>query len=306
MWLIFRADVLMAAGVITIYAGLASIVVGLICLAIYLWRNWRSSELPRRRLVWQTTLLIALFLANFVAASGFVYGAIMIETRYHLSITNGGKEPLQDVRVRVGTFGVDFGDIPAGETRKKGFWIEGEGELVLTATQGGQQLEAVADGYVTPNLGGDVEVTVNPSGEVVAEDQRSGLASRSHPSSANTPQEMFQYTIQNPVPSSVTNLQGVGDTWQGYSLYLRFNASKADIDAIIAQGFKPAAWTSISYRFDLPAGYDRFTPDWNPASISTNECYELDSVKNGWTHSGTHYLVVDRSAGTVYFYGIGA
>lgn len=179
IWLIFRADALMAAGVITIYAGLASVVVGLICLAIYLWRNWRSSEVPRRYLVWQTTSLIILFLANFVAAAGFVYGAIMIETRYHLSITNGGNEPLRNVRVGVGPFGVDFGDIPAGETRKKSFWIEGEGELRLTATRGGRQIEAVADGYVTCNMGGDVKVTVNSLGEVVAEYQRSDLASRS-------------------------------------------------------------------------------------------------------------------------------
>ena len=130
--------------------------------------------------------------------------------------------------------------------------------------------------------------------------------SRSGPSSANTPQEMFRYTIKNPIPASVTNLQGVGDTWQGYNLYLRFNSSKTDIDAIIAQGFKPTTWQSISYHFALPDGYDRFTPDWTPESISMKECYELDDIQGNWTHSGTHYLVIDRSTGTVYFYGIGA
>ena len=128
----------------------------------------------------------------------------------------------------------------------------------------------------------------------------------SGPSSANTPQEMFQYVIQNPIPSSVTNLQGVGDTWQGYSLYLRFNASDADIDAVIGQGFKPATWQSVSRRFKLPPEYDRFRPAWKPEAISTKECYELSDVSNTWTGSGTHYLVIDRSAGTVYFYGVGA
>ena len=123
---------------------------------------------------------------------------------------------------------------------------------------------------------------------------------------ANTPKEMFQYTIRNPIPASVKNLQGVGDTWQGYSLYLRFNASDADIDSLIAQGFKPATWQSIASRFKLPAGYDRFTPKWNPASIAAKQCYKLDNVQNGWTHSGAHYLVIDRSTGTVYFYGVGA
>jgi len=127
----------------------------------------------------------------------------------------------------------------------------------------------------------------------------------SGPSSANTPQEMFRYVILNPIPASVTNLQGLGDTWQGYSLYLRFNASKADIDILIAQGFKLTMWQSVSGRFALPPGYDRFNPAWNPGTIPAKECYEMD-VQNGWTGSGTHYLVIDRSSGTVYFYGIGA
>lgn len=192
MWLIFRlnvfiGDVLMDAGVVTIFAGLISVTIGLIGLAVYLWHNWRSPEVSRLRLLWQTTSLIALFLANFVAAGSYIFAAAEIETRYHLSITNGSDEPLRNVRVGVWKFSVDFGDIPAGETRRKSFGIGGEGELILTATQGEQQIEAVVDGYVTPNLGGDVKVTVNSSGEVVAENQRSGLTSHSHSSSAHAP-----------------------------------------------------------------------------------------------------------------------
>jgi hypothetical protein len=132
-----------------------------------------------------------------------------------------------------------------------------------------------------------------------------GCRPSSGPSSGNTPQQMFQYVILNPIPASVTNLQGVGDTWQGYSLYLRFEASKADIDAVIAKGYKPATWQSISYRFVLPPAYDRFEPPWNPEAIPTKECYEMENVKNGWTPQGTHCLVIDRSSGTVYFCGIG-
>ncbi len=125
------------------------------------------------------------------------------------------------------------------------------------------------------------------------------------PTSGNTPQEMFEYTIQKPIPASVTNLQGVGDTWQGYNLYIRFQASDADIDALIALGFEPDTWQSISNRFDIPNGYDSFKPGWSPASIAIKECYSFDDVSNSWTGSGSHYLVIDRSTGTVYFYGIG-
>jgi hypothetical protein len=125
------------------------------------------------------------------------------------------------------------------------------------------------------------------------------------PGSANTPQEMFQGVIKDPVPSSVTNLQGVGDTWQGYSLYLRFTASDEDIDTIVEQGFKPVAWKDIADRFTLPSGYDRFVPRWDPSGVSNKECYELPEVQNGWTDFGAHWLVIDRSSGTVYFRGLG-
>ena len=133
-----------------------------------------------------------------------------------------------------------------------------------------------------------------------------GCRSSSGPGSANTPAEMFQNVVANPIPAGVSNLQGVGDTWQGYSLYIRFTATDAESNAIIDQGFKPVPWKDVSYRFALPSGYDRFTPPWRPESISTQECYERDSVTNGWTGMGTHYLLVDRATGTVHFYGVGS
>ena len=117
---------------------------------------------------------------------------------------------------------------------------------------------------------------------------------------------MFRHVIKDPVPGSVTDLQGVGDTWQGYSLYIRFVASEADIEAVISQGFTSVAWEDIAHRYSLPEGYDVFEPPWSPETVPSKECYELSEVKNGWTHSGTHYLVIDRARGLVYFYGIGA
>lgn len=186
-WLFLRADILMPAGVIVIYAGLCSIAVGVICLAIYLWKSWRSQVVPRRRLILQAASLTGLFLANFIAAGGFVYGAIMIESRYNLSITNHGDKPLQAVRINGGGVNVELGDIASGETVKHAFWIEHDGELLLTAKQGGEKIEAVVDGYVTNSMGSDIRVTVDASGKVIAEDKRSGLTLRSQPSSANTP-----------------------------------------------------------------------------------------------------------------------
>jgi hypothetical protein len=126
------------------------------------------------------------------------------------------------------------------------------------------------------------------------------------PTSGNTPQEMFRYTIRDPIPASVSNLEGVGDTWQGYLIYLRFQTSESDIDSLIASGYQSIKCPAIADRFVLPKGYNRFKPSWNPNLLSSKQCYEADDIKNRWTGSGSHYLLVDRKSGTVYFFGIGA
>ena len=192
MWLIFRTNELMFAGVVTIYAGLCSVFFGVICLAIHLRRNWLSSEVPGHRLAWQAIAVIGLFLANFVAAGCFVFGAALIETRYHLSITNQSNETLQAAHVEGGGVSILFGDIVPGQTVKRAFWIDGEGELVLTATLGERKVVAVVDGYVTDCMGNDAKVTVEASGEVLTQDRWSGFALCPHPSSDSTPQEMFR------------------------------------------------------------------------------------------------------------------
>ncbi len=125
------------------------------------------------------------------------------------------------------------------------------------------------------------------------------------PTSANTPREMFEAVLMSPVVGGVSDLQGAGDTWQGYSLYLRFTATRDCIDSLIATGYRDVYWSDIEDEFDLPLGYDRFDPPWAPGSIYDKDCY-IDEVENSWTHSGTHWLVVDREDGTVYFRGLGA
>ncbi len=122
-----------------------------------------------------------------------------------------------------------------------------------------------------------------------------------------TADEAFRSLLVDPVPASIKDLQGSGDTWQGYSIYLRFKATDELIKTLVTQGYHPAKWDEMKSRFELPSEFKSiFKPDWAPESISTKECYEMDNVKNGWTHQGTHYLVLDRASGTVYFYGIGA
>ena len=116
------------------------------------------------------------------------------------------------------------------------------------------------------------------------------------PSSGNSPQEMFEHLIASPVPAEVTQLQGVGDTWQGYSLWLRFNAPDAFIRTLTENGY--AAVPCNKEMFVLSPGYDLFDPPWNP---SVTQCYE-GQIFNDWGN-GFHTLGIDSQTDTVYFYG---
>ncbi len=41
---------------------------------------------------------------------------------------------------------------------------------------------------------------------------------------STSPDEAYRALIANPIPAAVTDLQGGGTTWQGYSIALRFRA----------------------------------------------------------------------------------
>lgn len=129
----------------------------------------------------------------------------------------------------------------------------------------------------------------------------------SSPTSANTPEEMFAAVLQKPIPASITQLQGVGDTWQGYQLFLRFQAAESDIQSLLQSGYKSVDCDAITSNFRLPdPSYDRFDPPWQPQVSSKNECWTANPVSNSWTGFGTHYLLIDRQNNQIYFTGTGA
>ncbi|RYD82933.1 MAG: hypothetical protein EOP84_08665 [Verrucomicrobiaceae bacterium] len=123
--------------------------------------------------------------------------------------------------------------------------------------------------------------------------------------SANPPEQMFEHIIQSPIPPGITAIQGAGDTWQGYSIYLRFHASPNFLTSFLQSGWRRSEWPRVERRFRLPSGkYDQFAPPWSPASSSKKECYEGE-FSNSWG-TGTHYLLLDRATGLIHFYGVAA
>src|SRR3954471_16209147 len=52
------------------------------------------------------------------------------------------------------------------------------------------------------------------------------------PTCGNTPKEIFEGVIREGIPTGVRELQGVGDMWQSYNVWLRFQAPDTFIDGL--------------------------------------------------------------------------
>lgn len=123
-------------------------------------------------------------------------------------------------------------------------------------------------------------------------------------SSANTPKQMFEAIVESPVPDDVTELDGGGDTWQGYRIYLVFRASDAFIQKMVSKDYELVSCSTLQRRLELSDDLDVLRDRWKAPTVKNAKCYEGES-KNKWGN-GLHSIVVDVAAGTVYLMGIAA
>jgi hypothetical protein len=123
----------------------------------------------------------------------------------------------------------------------------------------------------------------------------------------NEPRKAYENLIQNPVPGFVKNLEGGGYTWQGHCIYLQFTANKDFIKWLSEDGYKQTTWAEISGQFALPDDIvEYFSSPWLPGTVQNGLCLKKDNLANAWTHSGSHYVIVDTATYVVYFVGIGS
>ena len=119
-----------------------------------------------------------------------------------------------------------------------------------------------------------------------------------------TAAEVFESAFGEAVPPTVTDLQGAGEAWLDYTLYLRFRAEAVELSTILGKGgyggWTPISWEEIGEKIAIqPAHQKHFRPPWAPASLSMKECYHRGSSLDD------QYLVFERSSGICYFYGRG-
>ncbi len=171
LWTATRSTWLMAAGLYTVYAGMAVVLVGGIALARYYRTASRAAGVSPRRLRLSTCAAGLLLLSNFPVAGGIIAAVIAIETCYTVVVHNASNEPLDDVRVFGGGCDESLGRIPPGDTAQESFWIDEDGQLEFRARRAAAVHQAVIDWYVSNNLGGHTVVTVNADGTITAENR---------------------------------------------------------------------------------------------------------------------------------------
>jgi hypothetical protein len=130
-----------------------------------------------------------------------------------------------------------------------------------------------------------------------------GMATRLDPTSTS-PEEAYRALIANPIPATVTHLQGGGTTWQGYSISLRFRAPSLE-----SAGFTQPPYRQVDCaRLDPNVitntfAPSPFTPEWNIPETGSPRCLKWSELSNDWTTLGNHSVLYVE--GWVFFVGRG-
>lgn len=131
-----------------------------------------------------------------------------------------------------------------------------------------------------------------------------GMDSRRDPTTTS-PEDAFRALVANPIPPVVSDLQGGGTTWQGYSIALRFRVPSLQAAGFTQPPYKSVDCTEIhsgiAVNYFEPSPFD---PAWNIPTSGTPVCLVWHELSNAWTTLGDHsVLFVD---GWVFFVGGGS
>ena len=88
LWVPTRWEFFVAAGIVTIGAGLVLFTIGVITLGYFVWTSWRAGQIARARM-WRLTLACgALLLVNFPVCAAIGMAVSVISSLYTVTITN--------------------------------------------------------------------------------------------------------------------------------------------------------------------------------------------------------------------------
>ena len=167
LWLATGWSWLEKAGLYALLGGLVLFVMGIIALLIWFFKT-NQPGLPRRPGV---IVSAGVLLANFPVAAAIIWGVLVIQSTYYLTIKNNSTALLSEVHFYGQGYDLHIGTILPNEKRKLKLHpeVSGESSLNLKGKCGNNVFTNMVEGYFESGYGGKAVVTVGLDGKISVE-----------------------------------------------------------------------------------------------------------------------------------------
>jgi hypothetical protein len=112
----------------------------------------------------------------------------------------------------------------------------------------------------------------------------------------------IQVAMGTPLPSGMTELTGIGETWQGFDCYFRFRIDSEELRKHLDRnGYEEKEVTDFVRRFTIDPRFAKyFSPAWSPNLELTSKVY----VQNPSDYQT--FVLLDANSDTVHVWTGGA
>jgi hypothetical protein len=141
LWCLLRWDVLMLCGMVNILVGLILFLTGTVFLLRFLSDGCESKLIKERRVIIELVVVGSLLLANFPVAVVLVVAADRVRSRYVVTIVNESNQRIDDLHVTGGGIDANFGSVFPATSKKRGFNIKHDDELIFLGMRGGEPVQ---------------------------------------------------------------------------------------------------------------------------------------------------------------------
>ena len=163
---------------------IASVLAGAVCLT----RDFGAQRKTGFTAPGGLVLAAALLVLNLPVGAFYLRSAAEIVTRYTVEVINDSGVPIQSVVISgPGVGRVELGSLGACATTQKVLRLTQDGQLKITAHQGGQDQSAVIDGSASPTCGACKTVVVGTGGICIVRRDSERSEFRPWPNPPSTP-----------------------------------------------------------------------------------------------------------------------
>ena len=158
LWLITHDILLSLAGAVTIFLGFFSVSLGLISLAIYLYKSKVNSiKNSKIKIIKALTIL----LINFPLALLFIMISSYIRSTFTITIDNQSNKTIKNIYLSESNYTYDLPNVLAHTKVSHDLHFKSEGEVNYSLIIDTIKHSGIVFGYITSGVHGDAQITIN-------------------------------------------------------------------------------------------------------------------------------------------------